>query len=143
MNKNVQVKVVLIFFILGIILISGLGINYLLMLKQLETISYIQENLMMMDAIIAQITQTKMIIGISISVYAVISALVGYFVAKVLVSPMRKLIKSAEKIASGENIKIEKRKKDNSDVGDLTNAFSLMTEELEKKLKMIHLAQRY
>ena len=138
MNKNVQVKVVLIFFILGIILISGLGINYLLMLKQLETISYIQENSMMMDAIIAQITQTKMIIGISISVYAVISALVGYFVAKVLVSPMRKLIKSAEKIASGENIKIEKRKKDNSDVGDLTNAFSLMTEELEQKFNEVN-----
>ena len=39
MNRNIQVKIILIFFILGIILIAGLGISYLYMLQELENIS--------------------------------------------------------------------------------------------------------
>lgn len=138
MNRNVQVKVVLIFFVLGIILISGLGINYLVMLKQLETISGIQADLAMVEVINTQISQTKVVMIITVSVYAVISVLVGYFVSKALVYPMKKLIKSAEKIASGENVEIEGNKNDNSEVGDLTNAFSLMTSELKQKLNEVN-----
>lgn len=138
MNRNVQVKVVLIFFILGIILISGLGINYLFMLKQLETVSSIQSDMAVINIINTQISQTKMIMIITVSAYAVISVLVGYFVSKALVSPMKKLIKSAEKIASGESIEIEGNKNDNSEVGDLTNAFSLMTSELKQKLNEVN-----
>lgn len=49
-----------------------------------------------------------MIMLISTGAYIVISILVSFFVTKALVSPMKKLIKSAEKIASGEKIEIEK-----------------------------------
>ena len=45
MNRNIQAKIILIFFVLGIILISGLGISYLYMLQELENISTSQGEL--------------------------------------------------------------------------------------------------
>ena len=136
MNRNIQTKIVLIFFILGIILIAGTGLSYIYMLKNLEAIAGSQ--LEMIDTINKQINQTKFIMIISTAVYIVISILVGYFVSKALVSPMKKLIKSAEKIASGENVEIEKNETHDSEVGDLTNAFSIMTTELKQKLNEVN-----
>lgn len=136
MNRNIQTKIVLIFFILGIILIAGTGLSYIYMLKNLEAIAGSQVE--MVDTINNQINQTKFIMIISTAVYIVISILVGYFVSKALVSPMKKLIKSAEKIASGENVEIEKNETHDSEVGDLTNAFSIMTTELKQKLNEVN-----
>ena len=39
----------------------------------------------------------------------IISILIGIFVIKALVSPMKKLIKSAEKVAAGEKIELDKK----------------------------------
>ena len=136
MNRNIQTKIVLIFFILGIILITGTGISYIYMLKGLEaSLTNLPE---MIDIINSQINQTKFVMIISTIVYIIISLLVGYFVSKSLVSPMKKLIKSAEKIASGENVEIEKNEAHDSEVGDLTNAFSIMTTELKQKLSEVN-----
>jgi len=136
MNRNVQVKVVLIFFILGIFLICGLGTVYLSMLGRLEALNTPTDNFMI-ETINNQITQTKVVTAIFVGIYVVISVLVGIFVSKVLVNPMKKLIKSAEKIASGENIEIEKVVHDGGEVGDLTNAFNMMTTELKQKFNEV------
>ena len=136
MNRNIQSKIILIFFVLGIILISGLGISYLYMLQELENISTSQGEVI--SIINTQIQQTKMIMLISTGAYIVISILVSFFVTKALVSPMKKLIKSAEKIASGEKIEIEKNDNSNSEVGDLTNAFNIMTIELKQKFNEVN-----
>lgn len=136
MNRNIQVKIILIFFILGILLISGLGISYLYMLQELENISTSQAEVI--SIVNSQIEQTKIIMLISTGAYIVISVLVSFFVSKALVSPMKKLIKSAEKIASGENIEIEKNDNSNSEVGDLTNAFNIMTTELKQKFNEVN-----
>lgn len=107
MKKNVNLKVVIMFFIVGIILILGLGISYILMLNQIESIADNQANLELMQNINSQLFQAKIIVVISMIAYTIISILIGYFVLKSVVSPMKKLIKSAEKIASGENIQLE------------------------------------
>lgn len=138
MNRNVQVKVVLIFFILGMLLITGLGLGYLSMLKELEVLGNSQSDIEMINQINMQIKQTKIVMLIAGISYIIISILVGFFVSKVLVSPMKKLIKSAEKIASGENIEIEQKSKSNSEVGDLENAFSIMTTELKQKFNEVN-----
>lgn len=75
---------------------------------------------------------------ISTAVYIVISILVGYFVSKALVSPMKKLIKSAEKIAIWWKCRNWKNETHDSEVGDLTNAFSIMTTELKQKLNEVN-----
>ena len=138
MKKNINLKIVIIFFILGIILIIGLGISYIYMLNQLENIGNLQENIELIENINNQLKQTKILIIVSMSVYTLISILVGYFVLKSVVSPMKKLIKSAEKIASGENVQIGDKINKDGDLGDLENAFSIVTNELNQKLNEVN-----
>ena len=140
MNRNLQIKVVLIFSILGILLITGLGLNYIVMLKQIEDISV--NNVEMIELINNQLNQTKIILAVSTGAYVLVSIFLGFFISRSLVSPMKKLIKSAEKIASGENIEIEKTKKVDNEVGDLTNAFSIMTTELKQKFNEVDRQKR-
>lgn len=136
MNRNIQVKVILIFFVLGILLIASLGMKHIYMLQELQSIQSNQPQ--MVNVLQEQMHQTKLIMVIATGVYMVISILVGFFVSKVLVSPMKKLIKSAEKIASGENVEIEQAANGDSEVGDLTNAFSMMTTELKQKFNEVN-----
>ena len=124
---------------------AGLGLSYMFMLNQLEGIGNIQENIELIDSIQSQLLQTKMLLIIFMIGYTIISLLIGGFVLKSVVSPMKKLIKSAEKIASGENVKLE----DNiqnlgnaGDVGDLENAFSIVTNELNQKLSEVNRQKR-
>ncbi len=136
MKKNVNLKIVIIFFVIGIILILGLGTCYIFMLNQIENID--QSNVKLIENINEQISQTKLIIIISIVIYTIISILIGYFVLKAVVSPMKKLIKSAEKIASGENVKIDENIQNIGAVGDIENAFSIVTNELNQKLSEVN-----
>ena len=138
MKKNVNLKIVIIFFILGIILIAGLGACYIIMLNQLEEIGAIQENVELIESIRNQVSQIKLIVIISIVMYTIISILIGYFVVKAVVSPMKRLIKSAEKIASGENVEVNQNAQNNGEVADLENAFSIMTNELKQKLNEVN-----
>lgn len=138
MKKNVNLKVVIIFFILGIVLILGLSASYIFMLDQIETLGTLQDNMELIENVNSQLQQTRVIILVSVTMYTIISILIGYFVLKALVSPMKRLIRSAEKIASGENVKIDSNVQNISEVGDLENAFSIMTNELKQKLNEVN-----
>ena len=138
MKKNVNIKIVVIYFILGIILILGLGISFVFMLNQIEELGTIQQNAELIYSIESQVSQTKMMIVVLLIVYTIISILIGYFVLKAVVSPMKRLIKSAEKVASGENVEIDDNIQNIGEVGDLENAFSIMTNELKQKLTEVN-----
>ena len=138
MKKNVNLKVVIIFFVLGIVLILGLSASYIFMLNQIETLGTLQDNMELIENVNSQLQQTRVIILVSATMYTIISILIGYFVLKALVSPMKRLIKSAEKIASGENVKVDSNVQNISEVGDLENAFSIMTNELKQKLNEVN-----
>ena len=112
------------------------------MLNQLEEIGAIQENVELIESIRNQVSQIKLIVIISIVMYTVISILIGYFVVKAVVSPMKRLIKSAEKIASGENVEVNQNAQNNGEVADLENAFSIMTNELKQKLNEVNRQKR-
>ena len=142
MKKNVNLKIVVIFFVLGLILILGLGASYILMLNQIESIGNNQSNIELINSVNSQLYHTRVIIIVSLVIYTMISVLIGYFVLKAVVSPMKKLIKSAEKIASGENIKIEDKIPNVGDLGDLENAFSIVTNELNQKLIEVNRQKR-
>ncbi len=138
MKKNVNLKIVTIFFVLGIILILGLSACYVFMLNQIEELGSLQENFELIESVRNQLSQTKLIIIISVIIYAIISILIGYFVLKSVVSPMKKLIKSAEKIASGEKVYISKDYQNNGEVGDLENAFGIVTNELKERFNEVN-----
>ena len=110
------------------------------MLNQIENID--KSNIELIESVNERITQIKLIIIISIVIYTIISILIGYFVLKAVVSPMRKLIKSAEKIASGENVKIDENIQNIGAVGDIENAFSIVTNELNQKLSEVNRQKR-
>ena len=142
MKKNVNLKIVIIFFVIGLILILGLGACYILMLNQIEDIGTNQYNIELIESVNNQISQTKLIVIISIVIYTLISILIGYFVLKAVVSPMKKLIKSAEKIASGENVKLDENIQNIGAVGDIENAFGIVTNELNQKLNEVNRQKR-
>ncbi len=131
MIKNIQTKIILIFFILGIIVISALSVFHILMLEQ------IGKSLINDDAysiIKGQISQTEVVSIIAIGVFAIITLLVGYFVSKSVVKPIDQLIQNAEKIAKGEEVQIQETAKKKTQIDELVNAFSLMTKELKQNL---------
>ena len=108
------------------------------MLNQIETLGIVQTNIQLIESVNNQLQQTKIIIAISAIIYTIITILIGYFVLSKLVSPMKRLIKSAEKIASGESVKVNINLKNTGEVGDLENAFGIMTNELKQKLNEVN-----
>ena len=143
MIKNVQLKIILIFSILGIILIGGIGIAFIYNLQNIDLglLAQNEEDLIKYQELIAtQVHDIKVITIILISVYGFISILIGIFVAKVILDPIAKLIDSAPKIAAGESLGLENGKKTNVD--DLTGAFNLMTNELRENLKEVNRQKR-
>ena len=75
----------------------------------------------------------------SILLSSFIAILVGVFAVKGILGPISKIIKSAERISSGENIDIKYLKDTNNktDIDDLVKAFSIMTSELQENLKEV------
>ena len=135
MIKSIQTKIILIFFVLGIISIGALSFFHIIMLNQMnQSISNIGSSEELSNMIITQITQTKVITAIAIGIFAIITLLVGYFVSKSVIKPINNLIQNAEKIANGEEVEIQDTGKKKTQVDELVNAFSLMTTELKQNL---------
>ena len=147
MLKNVQLKIILIFSILGIVLIGGMGAIFIYNLQSINpqfvegTIQEIEEYEMLISE---QIQNVKIITIILISVFGLISILIGVFVSKVILDPITKLIDSAPKIAAGENVNIEDNSegKKKTEVDELTGAFNLMTNELRENLNEVNRQKR-
>ena len=135
MFKETQTKIILIFFIIGTIIISGLGYFYKnIYEEQLSETNETQK----VEEYNEKINQIKKVTIGSLAGFGAISILSGIFISKSIVSPRRKLVKSAERIANGESLDLiptnTKKKKRKNDVDELVNAFSIMTAELKQNL---------
>lgn len=137
MIKNIQTKIILIFFVLGILVIGTISFFHINMLQKTnksiinnETINQVE----LQKEVQKQIQQTEIISVIAIGIFAIITLLVGYFISKTVVKPIKQLIQSAEKIANGEEIEIENPNQKKTEIDELVNAFSLMTKELKQNL---------
>ncbi len=134
MLRNVQLKIILIFGIIGIILISAIGAFYGLSLEQVANAEGYTEVIGM------QVKNVRYITIVAEALYGVITILIGMFISKTVLNPITKLIKDAPRIAAGENINItsigENKKK--TSVDELTNAFDIMTNELRENLNEVN-----
>ena len=136
MSKNIQFKIVLIFFIIGITIISGLGIFYINSLNTIQaqigevTVNEIQQ--------IINNTRTNIntVLIISGIVFTIITIFIAMFLSKFVIYPVNKLIQSAEKIKEEDKNIVTKGKK-KKDVGNLENVFDMMTTELTEKLSEV------
>ena len=138
MFKNIQFKMILIFFSIGIILIGGFGIFFIESLNNMSV--QIQTNQMteagqVLDFINNLKNNTKLILAISTSVFILVGILISVFLSKFVIYPINKLIKSAEKITDEEPK--EKKKNKKNEMGNLENVFGLMTTELKEKLSEV------
>jgi len=132
MIKNIQFnQIILVLFLIGIIIISGIGVFFL------NSINVLNEQIQVGQEVYLQELQNKTIWVLSIAgvLYATIGVLVAIFLSKFIIYPINKLIKSAEKIVDDDK-NINKRKK-SSDARDLENVFGVMTTELKEKLSEV------
>ena len=144
MIKNIQTKIILIFFVLGILIIGSLSFSHIMMLEKMNQslVQNEQEDLHLeeeqkdkiQEKIKSQVRQTEVIAVIAIGSFSAIMVLVSYFNTKSVVKPVNSLIESAEKIANGEEVEIAHLDKKKTQIDELVNAFSLMTNELKQNL---------
>ena len=141
MFKNIQFKIILIFFLIGIIIISGLGISFL---NSVELLNFKVENGQVsseqVETILTTIQQrTSITLIIAGVVFAIIGIIAAIVLSKFVIYPIDKLIKSAERITDEDKAVNKKslRKKRNHDMGELENIFGVMTTELKDKLSEV------
>lgn len=128
MFKNIQFKIMLIFFIIGIVIIGGFGLFFINSLDLLN--SQIQSN--EIGQVANQISRlendTKILLLVSSSVFVVIGILIAMYLSKFVIYPINKLIKGATRITEEERKRGKRAKK---------NAFGLMSTELKQKLSEV------
>ena len=145
MFKNMQFKIILIFFIIGIVVISGLGITYLNSVNKIQTqiengdISQIEQIDDELEIMQKNNVTALIIAGVTFTVGGI---LVASFLSRFVIYPIDKLIKSAEKITEEEkpnskNSKNTKKAKKNNDLGNVENVIGTMTKELKEKLSEV------
>ncbi len=134
MLKKIQFnKIILVLFLVGILIISGIGIFFLVSLNNLNM--QIQEG----QALDLQTLQEKTIwvLAIAGSAFTLAAILIAIFLSQFIIYPINKLIKSAEKI-TGEDTTIEKLKKGKkTEAKNLENVLGIMTTELKEKLSEV------
>lgn len=137
-----QNKIILIFLLIGITLIGGLGIFCLVSLENIATqISAEQiENMgQVLEAIQRESVNIKVILIASIIMFVVAGIVIYKILSKFVIYPINKLIKSAEKITEEEIKEVNKgtKKRKKTEMKNLENVFGIMTTELKEKLSEV------
>ncbi len=134
MLKNIQIKIILAFSIIGIVVIATLGT---LTIYNLENINdEINSNISLQEVeqiVQLQIHEIKIIIVLSLIVFIALMIIIGIFISKSLIMPISNLIKSAEKATKSEKYLSEGNKNKN-EIDNLVSAFDSMNEELKENL---------
>lgn len=138
MLRSIQIKIVLIFLVLGLIIIASMGyINYM----NIQMIAEESIGITEQSALIVQNSQEQtMVITLStMLIFTLICILVGVFISQKVISPISRLIDNAKKITSGEEIETKELtlSKSQNEVDDLVNAFYMMTKELKENLNEV------
>ena len=142
MLKNIQIKTVMIFAILGIIVITSLGMFFIYRLEYIGEViveNQIEIDESMINLMNVQVKDTKEVIGYSLGIFSIISVILGFVVSKLITSPIARLIRSAELLTNSktEDVKFLKDKKRKNDIDDLINAIALMNSELKENLNEV------
>ena len=133
MLKSIQFKIVISFFLVGLIFIVSLGITNLYNLEVMRNEISMQTQINNINNIInSQIYNTKVISLCIILGFILFMILVGIFVAKVIIAPISSLIKSAEHATKGVKYLGDGKKK--NEISDLVSAFDTINNELKENL---------
>jgi len=141
MVKSIQIKIVMVFMILGILVITGLGLTFMYKLNYInsEITSVNMDGQQVQQLLADQTNQIREIIYYSLLIFTGLIIILGIFIAKVIIKPIARLVKSAEMIAKGEDIEIEylENNKNKSEIDELVEAFSIMNTGLKENLNEV------
>lgn len=141
MVKSIQIKIVMVFMIVGIVVITGLGLIFLDKLDYInsEILSVNMTSQEIHNLLTEQMRQIREIIYLSLVIFTGLIILLAIFMAKVIIKPISRLVKSAEMIAKGEDIEIEylANNKNKSEIDELVEAFSIMNTGLKENLNEV------
>ena len=126
MFKNTHIKTIITFLIIGIIVITLLGIGEVYHLRQLSGIT---QEIQVKEAINEKIdTVSKMTMALD-GIYSVVCLVISIIAARWVNRPITKLLKDANKVISSE-----KKDKKNKNVDEIVDTFNMMTDELRDNL---------
>ena len=128
MFKKAHIRIITIFFILGLVIITGLGIINVFNLNEIKT-QIVGNSLNEIESKIEYTYKLTIILDV---VYSVVCIIMIILFSQILSRPITKLKSDAEKMVSNDN-KIEKNKNSKDD-DEVVNAFNMMTEELKENL---------
>ena len=132
MLKRIQIKIVLAFTIVGVIIITSFGLVSIYNLQNLALTA--SGNVEISNSIAQEIYKTNIITGAFLTGFIVLMILVGIFVSKVIIAPISSLVKSAEQATKNERIKYLGDGKKKNEINDLVSAFDNMNNELKENL---------
>ena len=137
MLKNVHIKIVITFMILGMAILAFLGISFAEELKTVNEQVLAGGNVS--EIVLQQLEKTKIITLVAISIFAGISVIIGAILIKVVIAPMSKIVKHAELITSGDKSSNNKYSGNgnSSEVNEISKAFGKMNDELQEKYKEV------
>lgn len=135
MLKNMQFnKFILVLFMIGMIIICGLGMFFFHSLDNL--IEQIPNGQVL--AVQELQSKTMWVLGVSAFVFVMAGILTAIFLSRFIIYPINKLIKSTEKITeddkNGKNIL---RNRKGKEAQDIENVLGVMTTELKDKLSEV------
>ena len=148
MIKSIQFKIIIIFFLIGIIIITGLGLVYIKSINNLEInlSSGEIEDVSEIAGYVQQMRETNItalvVAGIG---FAIGGILIAIILSRFVIYPINKLIKSAEKITEEEKKKEtsvstkeeNKKSKNKKDMANIEDVLGVMTTELKEKLSEV------
>ena len=113
MVKNVQLKIILIFAIIATVLLVGISTYFLVNLRDINNFLLTQNSdIQQATSKIAEtINQGGLLSIYLVFAFLVISIVIAIFVVTKITIPMNRLIDSARKIATGEEVRFGKEKK--------------------------------
>ncbi len=136
MFKSLQIKIVLIFMVLGILMLGVQGILFMNNLQQIaQNATGYNE---VQNMVVQEANQARNLTIILTITFIIISIVVAAFLIKAIISPMNKLTKSAEKVAKNKKTsKAISDGKNKNEVDELTEAFEMMDNELNENLNEV------
>ena len=148
--KKLQNKILLIFFIIGTIIIIGMGAFFAGIIGENQEFIGTSEYVTSQDLINitdTQMNQAKILILGTILVFSCIVIVVGIFISEAIVKPLNKMIINAQKLANGESVELielnpKKRRKKKTELDSIINIISVMNVEMNQKLNEVNRQKR-
>ena len=105
MLKKIQIRIILFFALIGILIIAGISLTYINNLKAINT-----SNIEMEEIIEDQIYQTEVLLAVYFGVFLVIVVVFGFIISKFILAPVNGIIDNAKQTAESGNEAIRQMK---------------------------------